>query len=313
MSNRGKPRLAVSESQSTPSLLPGTTGRFRGKKGKHRIAIVIPFFGESPEAIPSYLTLFCTAASGSAALVDFLVIHNGVLEAYTQPTPPNVIFINIGSTLEFAKRLVRVVDQKKDFAVSSKEQLIKIVTYHVHQYPYVLIEFKPAIGHIFSDLLENYSHWGYSDLDIVFGDLVRWITPDELTDYDIVTYGHGDQNRIYLRGQFTFHKNSPHVNQIWRDCDYLSSMDQRFADVIAGKKKLKVESAEACYSAAVLKRNDLRVKYTVKAFTDAYGTDMVYNTWTVYWHWIQTQQVCSVQGGQSARCSCIGASITLLV
>ena len=255
--------------------------RFRGGKDKHRIAIVIPFFGESPEAIPPYLNLFCTAAAGSSSLVDFFMVHNGVLEAYTEPVPSNVKFVNVGSTKAFAELLVRVVDRKTDLAVDSRETLVKIVTYHVHQYPYVLVEFKPAIGHIFASLLKGYSHWGYADLDIAFGDLPRWITEEELTDYDIVTYGYGDQNRVYLRGQFTFHKNTERVNQLWRECTYLSSMDERFAQVIAGKKKLRVESAEGCYSAAILKRTDIRVKYAVKAFNDINANDSV-NTHGLY-------------------------------
>lgn len=278
--NRESPRAAASPQQQDQNVraISSTTTtktRFRGNKQQHRIAIVIPFFGESPESIPSYLQLFCTAAAGSFSLVDFLIVHNGVLEAYTEPTPPNVIFINIGSTKEFAQRLLRVVDRKeeKDIAVHSRAQLLKIVTYHVHQYPYVLVEFKPAIGHLFSDLLEGYSHWGYSDLDIAFGDLSRWITPEELSDFDIVTYGYGDQNRVYLRGQFTIHKNIERINQIWRECDYLSSMDERFADVLSGKRKLRVESAEGCYSAAVLKQKDIRVKYAVKAFNDVNAKD----------------------------------------
>jgi hypothetical protein len=272
---------SIEQIQHPPRSVQASTTRFRGNKDKHRIAIVIPFFGESPEAIPSYLRLFCTAAAGSKSLVDFLLIHNGVLEAYTEPTPSNVIFINIGSTQAFAERLVRVVDKKRDLAVQTREQLIKIVTYHIHQYPYVLVEFKPAIAHIFSDLLEGYSHWGYSDLDIAFGDLPRWISEEELTDYDIVTYGYGDQNRLYLRGQFTFHKNDDKINQIWRECDYLSSMDERFAKVMAGKEKLRVESAEGCYSAAVLNQTNIRVKYAVKAFNDIEEKDTA-NTHGIY-------------------------------
>ena len=41
-----------------------------------------------------------------------------------------------------------------------------------------------------------FAYRGYSDLDIMFGDLERWITPDELTEFDIVTYGFGDQHRV---------------------------------------------------------------------------------------------------------------------
>jgi hypothetical protein len=128
-----------------------------------------------------------------------------------------------------------------------------------------LVEFKPALGHIFADYLKGYSHWGYSDLDILFGDLPRWMTPDELNDFDIVTYGFGDQDRLYMRGQFTFHKNDPEkINQLWRSCDYLSHMDKRFADVMSGQEHLHFESAEGCYSAAIFEHSDIKVKYAVK-------------------------------------------------
>ena len=54
----------------------------------------------------------------------------------------------------------------------------------------------------------------------------RWIDEDEWNDYDIVTYGFGDQDKLYLQGQFTFHRNDPnYINQIWRHCKYLSEMD----------------------------------------------------------------------------------------
>lgn len=104
---------------------------------------------------------------------------------------------------------------------------------------------------------------------MMIGDLERWITPDEFNDFDIVTYGFGDQNRLYLRGQFTFHRNDPEkINQLWRECDYLSHMDTRFANVVLEQKSLRLESAEGCYSAAVLKSKDIKIKYAVKAFTD---------------------------------------------
>lgn len=258
------------------------SSRFGGKSHKqHRLAIVIPFVGEGPGAIPPYLELFCTAAAGSASLVDFLLIHSGVLDGYHgDACPENVIFISLNTIENFSKYLVRVIDHKADEDVAvagSREVLAKILAKHVIKYPYVLVEFKPALGHIFAEFLEGYTHWGYSDLDILFGDLERWITPDELDDFDIVTYGFGDQDRVYLRGQFTFHKNAKGVNQIWRLCDYLSDMDKRFSQVISGEANLHFESAEGCYSAAVLQRNDVKVKYAVKAFTDIKEEDTAYS------------------------------------
>ena len=250
--------------ESIASAVPAVKfSGFRGSRGKNRLAIIIPFVGEGSEVIPPYLDMFCVAAGGSTSLVDFLLIHNGVLDEFNRDScPPNVRFISLSHTEGFSQKLLRVMDLKDDevTAVGSKDKLAKILAKHIIKYPYVLVEFKPALGHIFAEYIEDYSHWGYSDLDILFGDLQRWVTEDELNDFDIVTYGFGDQDRLYLRGQFTFHKNKDDINQIWRSCDYLHKLDQRFADVMSGAKSLHFESAEGCYSAAVLKRTDIKVK-----------------------------------------------------
>ena len=82
----------------------------------------------------------------------------------------------------------------------------------------------------------------------------------------------GDQDRAYLRGQFTFHRNDPErINQLWRGCGDLARADERYGRLLWGEGKFSMESAEGCYSAAVLARKDIRVKYAVKALTDAEG------------------------------------------
>lgn len=253
----------------------------RSKKidSKHRIAVLIPFIGDGPESIPPYLNLFVTTAAGSSSLVDFFIFHNGVLDDfYCNDLPSNVKIVSMGSTEGMMEQFLRVVDQRQDdFALESQDVLVRILSSHLVRHPYVLVEFKPALGHIFASYLEGYTHWAYSDLDIAFGDLSSWITDEELEDFDLVTYGFGDADRAYLRGQFTMHRNdASKTNQLWRDCDYLSKMDQRFADILSGDSHLHFESAEACYSVKVLKRNDLKVKFAVKAFTDVHKADTAY-------------------------------------
>jgi hypothetical protein len=166
-----------------------------------------------------------------------------------------------------ARLFTRVTDtrQAEGIMKTPLETLIRRLSKQIIHLPYILVEYKPAFGHIFADYLKEYTHWGYSDLDVVFGDMSRWIDEDEWTDYDVVTYGYGDQDKLYLRGQFTFHRNDPAtVNQLWRHCRYLSEMDVRYAHT----ETLKFESAEGCYSQAVLARKDVRVKWAVKASTD---------------------------------------------
>ena len=150
---------------------------------------------------------------------------------------------------------------RNNISKQSVGELISQIVHDFKQRAYTLCQYKPAYGHIFADYIKEYTHWGYSDIDVVFGDLRRWITDEELTDYDIVSYTFGDQNIAYLRGQFTFHKNDPEkVNQLWRGCEYLSKRNE--------KEHRGFESAEGCYSWAVLGRKDVRVKWAVKADTD---------------------------------------------
>jgi hypothetical protein len=288
------------------------TTRSRGGKNYHRIAILMPYAVPDPAVVhrnhndnqksPSsssshhdnsnhrneiasvspYLLLFCTGAAGAADLVDFWIFHTGVLEDWPsliRTCPDNVKFVNLGYR-GLAERLLRVIDQKQQPLAMEKEELLQLATTYLQVNPYGLVEFKPALGHIFADYIdeETYTHWGYSDMDILFGDLSpNWITRDELEEFDIVTYTFGDQNRLYLRGQFTFHKNKKQsINQIWRACTYLTDMDERFAKIIHKAESYHVESAEGCYSAAVLDRTDIAVKFAVKAWTDIYRNDTAY-------------------------------------
>jgi hypothetical protein len=236
-----------------------------------RLAILIPFVGEGPESIPPYLNLFITSAAGSSDLADYFIFHNGVLKHYHPGIlPSNVKLIDLQSTEHMVQRyLLRVLSDNPQDLSLNKDFLTKVLTKHISQYPYVLVEFKPALGHIFESFLKSYTHWAYSDLDVVFGDLSSWLTMEELRDYDLVTYGFGDSHRAYLRGQLTIHSNSDKVNQLWRGCEYISKMDQRFDRILKGEAQLHFESAEACYSVQVIKRrSDLKIKFATKAFSD---------------------------------------------
>ena len=263
---------------------------YASKNIKRRLAILIPYLPPGDGAAPSfppYFDAFATSAAGSSDDVDYLIFHCSVPRSMLPDEdglPSNVKLIDMneggggageqGGVVEggesecgLARLFTRVTDtrQAEGIMKTPLETLIRRLSKQIIHLPYILVEYKPAFGHIFADYLKEYTHWGYSDLDVVFGDMSRWIDEDEWTDYDVVTYGYGDQDKLYLRGQFTFHRNDPAtVNQLWRHCRYLSEMDVRYAHT----ETLKFESAEGCYSQAVLARKDVRVKWAVKASTD---------------------------------------------
>jgi hypothetical protein len=79
--------------------------------------------------------------------------------------------------------------------------------------------FKPAFGLIYEKLLSGYDFWGSCDLDMVFGDLRKFLREDILAAYD----------KVLCRGHLTLFRNTPEVNrQFMRDCPGVRSYREVF-------------------------------------------------------------------------------------
>jgi hypothetical protein len=73
----------------------------------------------------------------------------------------------------------------------------------------ILTIFKPAFGIFFEELLAGYDFWGCCDLDMIFGDLRKFLREDILATHD----------KILCRGHLTIYRNTPEVNRhFMRDC-----------------------------------------------------------------------------------------------
>ncbi len=189
------------------SFLVYDPSRLLNRRSSNRIAIIIPYLSPSSEILPPYFPIFLQTAEGSKSIIDFLIFHNGQLSPFIDEKKSkiqgfnyseNTIFIDLTSMENFTKYFLRVLDKRMKNNFVDQERVLKLISQLLLQNPYSLVEFKPALGYIFQEFMLDYSHWGYSDFDIVFGDLPRWITSDELENYDIVTYSYGDQSRLYL-------------------------------------------------------------------------------------------------------------------
>lgn len=51
--------------------------------------------------------------------------------------------------------------------------------------PYKLCDLKPALGFIHEDDIKSYDFWGFSDIDLVYGDLRQYYTAERLSKYDL--------------------------------------------------------------------------------------------------------------------------------
>jgi hypothetical protein len=53
--------------------------------------------------------------------------------------------------------------------------------------PYKLCDLKPALGYVHADELEGFDFWGFSDIDLVYGDLRAYFTIDRLQRFDLLS------------------------------------------------------------------------------------------------------------------------------
>lgn len=142
-----------------------------------KICIIVPYFG----TFPPYINTFLYSASYNKE-INWLIFTDQSTE--NLPDIDNVKFIS--STFDDVKlRIQKVVG--KDIVLDA---------------PYKLCDYRPLYGLAFSDYLGEYDYWGYGDIDIVCGNIMKFISPGLTEKYD----------RIGDLGHFSLYKNNSDVN-----------------------------------------------------------------------------------------------------
>ena len=99
---------------------------------------------------------------------------------------------------------------------------------------YKLCDYKPTYGYLFADQLQAYDYWGHTDLDVMYGDLRRFLTAAELSRYDVLT-----ARREFLVGHFTLYRNAPQLRRLFEqsaDFPRLLDVDQVLSFDECGKQ-----------------------------------------------------------------------------
>lgn len=143
-----------------------------------KICIVIPYFG----TFPPYINTFLYSASYNKE-IDWLIFTDQSIGQL--PNIDNVKFIK--STFEDVKVRIQSAVGKKHIILDA---------------PYKLCDYRPLYGIAFNDYLRDYDYWGYGDIDIVCGNIMKFILPGLRRNYD----------RIGDLGHFSLYKNTPDVN-----------------------------------------------------------------------------------------------------
>ena len=105
-----------------------------------------------------------------------------------------------------------------------------------------ICDIRPAFGTIFKEEIKEYDFWGFCDVDIIWGDIRKFMIPNILNSFDVISAL--DQ---MLCGHFTLIKNTPSNNKLYTYIDnykelFKSSKHHRideggFTNTIAKLKK----------------------------------------------------------------------------
>lgn len=151
----------------------------------YSIKIIIVYFGNTPAWLPYFIESCRWNPS-----ISWLIY--GDLEFDPEG--------ETGSNLRFEKATL------SEFEARIQEKLTISTQFYN---PYKICDFKPVYGLLFSEYLEGYDYWGYSDLDILYGNFRDYLP--ENPEYDIITTGSG-----YLSGHFTLYRNNPDLLNLYR-------------------------------------------------------------------------------------------------
>lgn len=125
------------------------------------IAFLVPYFGKWPEWMPLFLD-----SIERNSTVDF----HFITDCDTSVTSASNIFFHPSSFQDY------VDDAQKILNVP-----INIAT------PYKLCDLRPFFGVIHADIIEGYDFFGWTDVDLVFGDIRSFYTDEILKKYEVLS------------------------------------------------------------------------------------------------------------------------------
>ena len=159
---------------------------------KKSVVLLIPYFG----TLPDYFDLWLRSAESNPEF-DFFI--------YTDAQ----INVRINSNIKIFQTSFEAFRER---FYQKLGRNIKLNT------PYKLCDYKPAYGYVLEKDIRGFDFWGFCDIDLILGNLSRFITPDKLDDYD----------KLYRHGHFCLIRNSEKMNTLFLE-KYDHVLDYRYA------------------------------------------------------------------------------------
>lgn len=145
----------------------------------NKLALIIPYFGK----LPQYMQLFWNSCAYNKE-VDFFLFTDDI--SVNQHILPNNVFVYIRSFEEI----------KKLFRTKLSDDQLYLET------PYKLCDYKPTYGLVFQEYISSYDYWGHCDIDLIFGDIMKFLRKIDYQKYD----------RVFPYGHLSIYKNIDNIN-----------------------------------------------------------------------------------------------------
>jgi hypothetical protein len=148
------------------------------------IIMVMPYFGQWPE----WIDLFMISCRWNGSINWLFITDCGVPDC----APDNVKFIQMR------------------YAAYRKFISGRLGIHFPDTSPYKLCDYKPTYGYLHEDLVRGYDFFGFGDIDVIYGNIRQFYTPEVLTHNLISTH---DRR---LSGHFCLIRNSDRMRNAFR-------------------------------------------------------------------------------------------------
>lgn len=137
---------------------------------KNRICLIIPYVG----VFPGYFELFLHSISKNKDILDLLILipdnHTPELKTIINFKLPENVFVKEVNFIEvlqiFQEKLSEIFNHKVDLTINEYLSIIKR--------PYSLCHYKCFLNLVAQGFLQGYSHWGFTDCDLILGNILSF-------------------------------------------------------------------------------------------------------------------------------------------
>ena len=166
--------------------------------------------------------------------------------------------------------------------------------------PYKLCDLKPALGRVHAEEIKTYDFWGFSDIDLIYGDLRAYFTPDRLIKHKLLS-----THERRVSGHLCLLKNTPEILDLFKRVP-------QWQEMLSSKQHCGFD--ERAYTRLFIRfknwPNSLRKFFSLlnplwrqNEFTEAYSTPYGRVPWhdgsfnfPEYWQWQQGKLTNSQDG-----------------